>query len=112
MVSCPCCYTDTVSGRQRPPPVSSSDRALHGEVCAYERNTAGVECALLRRSTRRRGTSEPRRSGTTSFPEVGPEVVLISSLSGDVNQGREMEVLPCELDALDAAMIAVERVGK
>ena len=50
--------------------------------------------------------------GTTSFPEVGPEVVLICRLSGDVNQGREMEVLTRELDTLNAAMIALERVAK
>ena len=50
--------------------------------------------------------------GKTSFPEVGPEVVLICRVSGDVNQGREMKVLPRELDALDAAVIAIERGGK
>jgi hypothetical protein len=33
-------------------------------------------------------------------------------VSGDVNQAREMKVLPRELDALDAAVIAIERVGK
>jgi hypothetical protein len=50
--------------------------------------------------------------GTTSFPEVGPEVVLSCKLSGDVNQGRDMQVLARELNALDAAMIAFEGVGK
>ena len=50
--------------------------------------------------------------GTTSFLEVGPEVVLICRVSGDVDQGREMKILPRELDALDAAVIAIERVGK
>jgi hypothetical protein len=33
-------------------------------------------------------------------------------VSVDVNQGREMKVLPRELDALEATMIASERVGK
>jgi hypothetical protein len=33
------------------------------------------------------------RPGTTSIFEVGPEVVLSNTPSGDVNQGREMEVL-------------------
>lgn len=67
---------------------------------------------LLRRSTdgeERAILSDP---GTTSFPKVVPEVVLSCRFSGDVNQGREMKVLTRELDALDAAMIAIERIGK
>jgi hypothetical protein len=60
----------------------------------------------------RRLDADLETRGTTSFREVGPEVVLICRVSGDVNQGREMKVLPRELDALDAAMVAIERVGK
>ena len=33
------------------------------------------------------------------------------SVSGDVNQGREMKVLACKLDALDFAVAAVDGVG-
>jgi hypothetical protein len=66
---------------------------------------------LLRRSTDGEERESLRDRGTTSFPEVVPEVVLSCSLSGDVNQGREMKVLPRELYALDAPMIAIERVG-
>jgi hypothetical protein len=66
---------------------------------------------LLRRSTDGEERSSLGDRGTTSFPEVVPEVVLSCSLSGDVNQGREMKILTRELDALDAPMIAIERVG-
>jgi hypothetical protein len=65
----------------------------------------------LRRSVGGKETRDFDDRGTTSFPEVGPEVVLSCGLSGDVNQGREMKVLARELDALDAAMIAIERIG-
>ena len=67
---------------------------------------------LLRRSTDRGERASLGDRGTTTFLEVVPEVVLSCSLSGDVNQGREMKVLPRELYALDAPMIAIERVGK
>jgi hypothetical protein len=112
MVSCAYCDTDTGSGRQRAPPLLATNLALHREVSADERNTATVEClrgdAWL--ADRRRASLSDR--GTTSFPKVVPEVVLSCSLSRDVNQGREMKVLTRKVDALDAPMIAIERVGK
>jgi hypothetical protein len=41
----------------------------------------------------RRAGGQALGPGTTSIFEVDPEVVLGCSRSGDVNQGREMEVL-------------------
>jgi hypothetical protein len=67
---------------------------------------------LLRRSTDGEERASLGDRGTTSFPKVVPEVVLSCYLSGDVNQGREMKVLPRELYALDAPVIAIKRVGK
>lgn len=45
--------------------------------------------------------------GTTSISEVVPKVVL----SGDVNQGGEMQVLSREVDALNTSESAVDGVG-
>ena len=33
-------------------------------------------------------------------------------MSGDVDQGREMQVLPRQLDALDPAVLAVDRLSQ
>jgi hypothetical protein len=92
--------------------VSGTFRAPHDEVFEHERDTGLPKLRAPRPSLADRETPASMIGGTTSFPEVGPEVVLIWRLSGDVNQGREMEVLTREFDALDAPMIAIERVGK
>jgi hypothetical protein len=93
MVSCPHCDTDAGSGRLRAPPVSETFRAPHDEVPEHERDTGRRKLRALRRALADRETPASLTRGTTSFPGVGPEVVLICRLSGDVNQGREMKVL-------------------
>ena len=50
--------------------------------------------------------------GRPQFSRLSPRSSSAVRVSGDVNQGREMKVLARELDALDAAVVALERVGK
>jgi hypothetical protein len=82
----------TCSGRQKAPPIRGTLRALPRELAALKLVKRSAKALALIRATGER-PDRRCRPGTTSIFEVGPDVVLSRKPSGDVNQGREMEVL-------------------
>jgi hypothetical protein len=95
-----------VPGRQRPPPVvlvSCARAATCGERIGSGRCCRRIVALVVEVGVLALSAIE----GTTSISEVVPKVVL----SGDVNQGGEMQVLSRELDALNPSEFAVDGVG-
>ena len=110
MVTCPDRGTGPCSGRQRAPPIVRGLRALRAELWLLNRLPAcGRDRAALAWPCR--GRQRVKASGDDLIsggrPPGRPQLLE----SGDVNQGREMQVLPRELDALDLPVLAVDGVG-
>ena len=102
---------DSCSGRQRTPPHRLARRSLRG--C---RTRGLIDCwrglRQTRRSLGRAGRdSRVKASGDDLIFRGRPPGRPLLWMSGDVNQGREMEVLPRQLDALDLTVAAVDVVG-